>query len=60
MVIVKISDKRHNNGYRIKFFPTISITEEVVSFVRENAKAYWVQSYSELYTNREEFLKKYQ
>lgn len=59
MVLVRISDKRHYNGYRIKFFKTDTITEEIIQFVKDNPKAYWVEGNNKSYHSREEFLKAY-
>lgn len=59
MVLVRINDRRYNNGYKIKFFHTDTITEEVIQFVKDNPKAYWVDSNNEFYHSREEFLKAY-
>lgn len=59
MVIVRISDKRHHKGYKIKFFHTDIITEEVIQFVKGNPKAYWIDGNNEFYHSREEFLKAY-
>lgn len=59
MAIVKIHDKRYINGYRIKFFKSEEITEEIIQYVKNTPNAYWVKSYSECYYNREDFLKKY-
>lgn len=59
MVLVRIKDKRYHNGYNIKFFQTDNITEEVIQFVKDNPKAYWVDVNNECYHSREEFLKVY-
>ena len=40
MVLVRIKDKRHHNGYNIKFFQVDTITEEIIQFIKENPKAY--------------------
>ena len=59
MVLVRIKDKRYHNGYNIKFFQTDTITEEVIQFVKNNPKAYWIDSNKESYHSREEFLEAY-
>lgn len=59
MVLVRIKDKRCYRGYNIKFFRTDSITEEVIQFVKDHPKAYWVDNGIEFYHSREEFLKAY-
>ena len=59
MVIVRIKDKRFHNGYNIKFFQTDNITEEVIQFVKDNPKAYWIDGNKESYHSREEFLEAY-
>lgn len=59
MVLVRISDKRHHKGYKIKFFQADIITKEVVQFVKDNPKAYWVDCNNEYYHSREEFLNVY-
>ena len=53
MVLVRIKDKRYHNGYNIKFFQTDTITEEVIQFVKDNPKAYWVDGNNEFYHRRE-------
>ena len=60
MVIVKIHDKRNHNGYRIKFFHSDDITQEIADFVANTPKAYWVESCNETYTNRDKFLETFQ
>lgn len=57
MVLVRIKDKRYRNGYIIKFFQTDTITEEVIQFVKDNPKVYWIDSSKESYHSREEFFK---
>lgn len=59
MVLVRISDKRYNHGYRLKFFQTDTITEEIVQFVKGNPKVCWVESKNENYYSRDEFLQAY-
>ena len=59
MVVVRIKDNRYYSGYRIKFFHTRTITEEVIQFVKNNPKAYWIEGYNEFYFSREEFFKVY-
>ena len=57
MVLVRIKDKRYHNGYNIKFFQTDTITDEVIQFVKDNPKAYWIDGNKESYHSREEFFK---
>ena len=61
MVVVRIKDNRYYSGYRIKFFHTKTITEEVIRLVKRNPRAYWVEcsSSNEYYRSREEFFKVY-
>lgn len=60
MIIVRISDKRHQKGFRVKFFEGDVITDEVVEYVKNTPNAFWVQSKNESYYNREDFLKEWQ
>ena len=59
MVTVKTADKRHKSGYRIVFFKSDTITEEIVQFVQGNPKAFCINSFNEYYGRRDEFLKAY-
>ena len=59
MNIVKIHDKRCINGYRIEFFDTDVVTDEIVRFVKENPKAYWIGLKDKTYTDRDSFLEEY-
>ena len=59
MVLVRVKDKRYHNNYNIKFFQTDNITEEVIQFVKDNPKAYWVDGNNEFDHSREEFLEAY-
>lgn len=54
MVIIRIKDKRYHNGYSIKFFTTETITDEILQFIKNNPKAYWVECDDEIYRSREE------
>lgn len=35
MFLIRISDKRFNNGYKIKFFRSDNITKEIIDFVKK-------------------------
>lgn len=59
MVLVRIYDKRYHKGYKIIFFHSDTITEEIIQFVKEHKKAYWIECTNEVYHRREEFLKVY-
>ena len=59
MVLVRIKDKRCHVGYKIKFFKTDTITDEVIQFIKNHPKAYWVDGNNEFYHSREEFLEAY-
>ena len=64
MIIVRISDKRHHKGFKIKFFHTDNVTAEIVQFVKDTPKAYRIEipgsgKAGEIYTDREKFLKDY-
>lgn len=54
MVLVRIKDKRCHVGYKIKFFKTDTITDEVIQFIKNHPKAYWVECGDKTYHNREE------
>ena len=59
MIIVKLHDKRCMNGYRIDFFDTNVVTDEIVRFVKKNPKAFWIELKDKTYTDRDSFLKDY-
>ena len=58
MITVKIHDKRCINKYRIEFFYTENVTDDVINFVRKNDKAYQILLYDKL-CSREEFLSQF-
>lgn len=59
MVLIRISDKRCINGYRIEFFYNDHITNEIFDFVKNNPKAYWIENKDKTYHTREDFFKEH-
>ena len=59
MVIVKLEDKRYHSGYNIIFFKTDVITDEIIQFVKNHPKAYWIENGTEFYHSRQDFFKMY-
>lgn len=59
MITVKTYDKRFIRGYQIHWFDTEKVNGEVITFVKEHAKAYDVSAKGEQYITRESFLYKY-
>ncbi|MBO5373732.1 MAG: hypothetical protein J6A75_13585 [Lachnospiraceae bacterium] len=58
MIVVKIHDKRCINKYRIEFFDTEIVTEEIINFVRSNEKVFRIMLFDKIY-DREEFLNQF-
>lgn len=58
MIMVKIRDQRHFKGFRLKFFDTLEVTEEVFDFVEKFENAYLIHVSSDFLT-REKFLSQY-
>lgn len=59
MIIIRIADKRCHRKYRLRFFKTDSITDDIIQFVRDNSNAYWIESKNEIYRNRDDFFENY-
>lgn len=63
MIFIRVKDKRHKTGYDIVSFNANKITDEVIQFIKNNPKTYWISSYNgsnnEFYPTREDFLNVY-
>lgn len=58
MIVVKINDKRCRKKYRMEFFDTEIVTEEIINFVRSNEKIFRIMLFDKIY-DREEFLNQF-
>lgn len=58
MILVRVSDNRCMNKYRVEYFEVNEINEEVICFVKKNKRVYNILSSDGIYS-REEFLEKY-
>ena len=58
MIMIKVRDNRNYKGFRLKFFDTLEVTEEVYDFVEKFENAYLIHVSSEFLT-REKFLFQY-
>lgn len=59
MILIRILDNRCINGYRIEFFYNDHITKEIIDFVKNNPKAYWIETKGKTYHTREDFFKEH-
>lgn len=58
MIVVRVRDKRCINKYRLEFFDTEEVTEEIIEFVANNDRIHSVMLFDKILL-REEFLEIY-